>query len=168
MVERDWTTRTPDPGATLTAEGITITCLAPRGATMVSGDLGAAVAALAPGAPMLGLLDPVPNGAYALRVARDRALICTEAPLGISGWQGSFAASRADDLYAVVTVTGPRTGDIAAACLSAPAGSPSTATLFAGIGALVAGLSEGGLCLRVQHPDAAALWAHLAKLIEVL
>ncbi|MEC3861578.1 hypothetical protein VK792_09805 [Mesobacterium sp. TK19101] len=167
MVERDWASRMPDPGATLTGEGLLITCHRQAGATLVSGDLDAALAALAPGASMLGLLDPVPTVPFVLRIARDRALVCSDRPLGISGWHDSFAASSADDLYLEITVTGPRASEVVAACLSAPAGSPSTATLFAGIGALVAGLPDG-VSLRVQTPDAAALWAHLARLIAVL
>lgn len=167
MAERDWITRAPLPGATRAADGITISCHLQDGATMVSGDLRAAIAALAPGAPLLGLLDPAPTGAYALRIARDRALICTDSPLMVSGWQGTFAASYADDLYLEIRITGPRAPEVVAACLTAPEGSPSTATYFAGIGALVAGLPDG-VSLRVQTPDAAALWAHLAKLITVL
>lgn len=167
MVERDWTTRAPAPGATLTADGITITCHRQDGATMVSGDLGAAIAALVPGAPLLGLFDSVPAGAYALRIARDRALICADGPQTASGWQGTFAASYADDLYLEIRITGPRATEVVAACLTAPAGSPSTATNFGGIGALVAGLPDG-VSLRVQTPDTAVLWAHLAKLITVL
>ena len=167
MVERDWTTRAPDPGAALTADGITIICHGQDGATMVSGDLRAAIAALAPGAPMLGLGELLPPQPFALRIARDRALICTDSPLMVSGWQGTFAASYADDLYLEIRITGPRAPEVVAACLTAPEGSPSTATYFAGIGALVAGLPDG-VSLRVQTPDAATLWAHLAKLITVL
>ena len=41
------------------------------GQTLISGDLDAAVAALAPGAPMLGLYALAPEGAHALRIGRD-------------------------------------------------------------------------------------------------
>ena len=40
-------------------------------------------------------------------------------------------------------------------------------TLFAGYGALVAEVPDG-FSLRVQTPDAAAVWAHLQKVVEVL
>ncbi len=167
MDERDWTTRTPDPGATLMGEGVTIRCAAESGASLVSGDLDAAIASLAPGAPMLGLLDEVPEKPFALRIARDRALLCTDAPLGQEGWRDGFAVSGADDLFLVIEITGARRDEIRSACLGGGVGSPSAATLFAGQGALVA-TCPGGLCVRVEAPQAAALWTHLDRLIAAL
>ncbi len=51
------------------------------GQTLVSGDLEAAIKALASGAPLLGLYELAPKGRHALRIARDRALLVTPAPL---------------------------------------------------------------------------------------
>jgi hypothetical protein len=167
MTERDWTTRTPDPGETVEAEGIVLRVEEPAGATLISGDLEAAVAALAPGAPMLGLLDDLPDGPFALRIARDRALLCTRAPLGVEGWHGSHAASAADDLFLIISVTGPRAPELRAACMSAEAGSPSAATLFAGQGALVSRAGDG-IVVRVQRPEAAAVWATLTALVRTV
>ena len=49
------------------------------GQTLISGDLEAAVAALAPGAPTLGLYALAPEGAHALRIGRMSALLVTPA-----------------------------------------------------------------------------------------
>lgn len=167
MGERDWVTRAPEPGETLAADGIAIRCRGRSGATLVSGDLDAAIADLAPSAPMLGLMDEAPTPPFALRIARDRALLCTQDPLSRMGWNGGFAASAADDLFSEIAIAGRRAPDIVAACMSGHSGSPSAATLFAGYGALVAGLADG-VSVRIQAPDAAAVWAHLKKLTEVL
>ena len=167
MSERDWTTRTPEPGETIEAEGLTIRCEQPGGATLLSGDLDAAIAELAPGARVVGLLGELPALPHALRIARDRALLCTDAPLDIVGWHGTYASSSADDLFVELTITGRRAPEIQSACMSAEAGSPSAATLFSGHGALVAAV-PGGLSLRVQRPEAAALWARLDALTRAL
>lgn len=168
MSERDWTTRTPQPGDWLNLDGLRIAVCRRAGATLVSGDLDAAIAALSPGAPLLGLLSELPEGPCALRIARDRALLCTAVPLEAEGWHGSYAASAADDAFAHVLITGPRWRDVQAACLAAPDPSPSAATRFAGFGALVATLPGGGLSVRVEAPHAAALWAQLVRLAGVL
>ncbi|MCU4655241.1 hypothetical protein N8I71_20555 [Roseibacterium sp. SDUM158016] len=166
MDKRDWTGMTPAPGDRIEAEGLCITCLAPEGATLVSGDLDAAIAHLAPGRPMLGLLGPLPEqGGFALRIARDRALLCTASPLGVEGWREGFAASAADDLYLALSVAGPRAGVLRSACLSAEAGSPSAAALCVGTVALVAGEADGaGWRLWVPGPEAAAVWHRLGRL----
>jgi hypothetical protein len=163
MSERDWTTRTPEPGAAIEIDGLTIRCEPPAGATLVSGDLEAAIAALTPGAPMLGLLARRPTGPHALRIGRDRALLCTAEPLGIEGWHGRYAASSADDLFLSFTVTGPRMPDIRSSCLSVQDASPSAATRVFGHTALVTGLADG-IAIHVERPDAAAVWARLEML----
>ena len=167
MDDRHWTSVTPEPGATLEAPGVTITCAADAGAALVSGDLDAAIAALAPGAPMLGLLDACPDRPHALRIARDRALLVTEAPLWRDGWEGTYAVSAADDLFLKITITGDRAAEIRDACMSAAGGSASASTLFAGHAALVVSVANG-ICVRVQRPEAAALWAHCGRLVTSL
>lgn len=166
MDERIWTNPRPEPGQVAEFPGLTVTCLAPGGALMVSGDLGAALAALAPGAPFVGCGGDAPEGPHAIRVARDRAILVTPQPLGVApGWHGGHAVSPADDLYAVVSLSGPRMEDIAAACTATPldGSSPSATTLFAGLGAHVT-RQGAALVVRVQQPDAAALWSMLARL----
>jgi hypothetical protein len=59
-----------------------------RGPILISGDLNVAIAALAPGAPMLGLYALAPEGAHALRIGPTSALLITPAPLSImDGWR---------------------------------------------------------------------------------
>ncbi|MFV0359207.1 hypothetical protein [Tropicimonas sp.] len=167
MPEHDWTTRTPEPGETLTAGAVTLFCRPPAGATLISGDLGAAIGTLAPAAPLLGLMERLPDGPFALRIARDRALLCAAAPPDTEGWQGSFATSAADDLYLQIGLHGPGHADIIAAGTGAPPGAPSAACLFAGTCALLAGDGQGAR-IWVERPDAAALWSHLARLARAL
>lgn len=163
MDERVWRTRTPEPGDRIERHRVAVELRPPGGATLISGDLDAALADLAPGAPVLGLLGDQSLPPYAIRIARDRALLCTALPLDADGWHGRFAASAADDLYLEFHITGPGTGDMRDACMSAPEGSPSAATLFGGTRTLVTGLSDG-IAVRVERTEAAALWALLDRL----
>lgn len=167
MIEREWTSQSPEPGATLEADGIVVRCGQQDGATLISGDFAAALSEFAPDAPVLGLLEPQPEPPFALRAARDRILLCTEKSLEIDGWKNSYAASAADDLYLVITVTGNRASEVQASCMTAAKGSPSATTFFAGFGAFVSGLPDG-FVLRVQRPDAAAVWAHLDLTLQSL
>lgn len=166
MRERDWTNAAPEPGDLIEGAGIRVRCLAADGAAVVSSGLDAAIAALAPGAPMIGLLDTLPgSGPYALRIARDRALLCTPEPLGAApGWHGDFALSAADDLYVPMQIEGDTDGTLLASCMSAPSGSRSAMALFAEKPCLVA--RAGGDIVRVWVPrrDTAEVWARLAVL----
>ena len=113
---------------------------------LISGDLGAAIAALAPGAPLLGLYAPAPAGAHALRIARDRALLVTPAPLGAAdGWRDGWCATAVDDGWAAIDVEGPDAPSALAQGTSADlaAGSPSAAVLFAGFRCLLAADGRG-------------------------
>jgi len=167
MDERDWTNRTPSSGDRMEGRGAVVTCAAPGGAVMISGDLEAALAALAPGAPFVGLGARIPEGPFALCIARDRALVVTEAPLALTpGWHESYAATPADDLYLCMIVEGEEAGTVAAAATGAPldASSSSAMVLFAGTPCLVAKGSDGFL-VWAQRPDAAYLWSFMARLI---
>lgn len=160
-----WTTPTPLPGRTIEGEGLLITCLPPTGATLISGDLDAAIAALAPGAPLLGLLAPRPVAPFALRIARDRALLITPDVLDVApGWRERYALSPADDLYLCLAIEGARSAQLLSACLSASGGSPSAAVPFGGHACLVLA-RETGADVWVPRPEAAALWLRLSRLI---
>lgn len=167
MDERDWTSRTPGSDDRMEGAGAVVTCSAPGGAVMISGNIGAALAALAPGAPFVGLGASIPDGPFALRIARDRALIVNGAPLAVmSGWHGGYAATPADDLYLRLVVEGVEAETVAAAGTGAPldASSASAMVLFAGTPCLVA-RGNNGLLIWVQRPDAAYLWSFLARLL---
>jgi sarcosine oxidase, subunit gamma len=167
MHERDWSNRTPHPGDRIEGRGTTITCEAPGGAALISGGLEAAIAALAPGAPFLGRGATVPDAPFALRIARDRALLVTDAPADVaSGWHASYAATPADDLYLRLAIEGKEAATIMAAGTGASLeeSSPSAMVLFAGTKCLVARASRGFL-IWVERPDAAYLWSFLARLL---
>ena len=168
MDERDWTNASPEPGQVADYTDLRLACAAPGGALMISGDLEAAFAALAPGAPVLGCGEQAPDGPHAIRIARDRMLLISDAPLDVSpGWHDGYAISLADDLYTTITLKGSRRDDIAAACTATPldGSSPSATTLFGGVGAHVTRQGDV-LIIRVQRPDAAALWSLLTKLAQ--
>lgn len=124
------------------------------GHALVSGDLVAAIAALAPGAPLLGLYAPAPEGAHALRIARDQALLVTPAAIAAAdGWRDFFCATSVDDGWAAVDVTGADAASALAQGTSADlsAGSPSAAVLFAGLRCLLLRI-DGGFRLHVELP----------------
>ena len=116
------------------------------GQTLISGDLDAAVASLAPGAPMLGLYALAPAGAHALRIGRTSALLITPAPLSVvDGWRDGWCATSVDDGWAAVEVSG---ADAPGALMQATSAdlasaSPSAAVMIFGLRGLVAKTSSG-------------------------
>lgn len=160
MDERDWTDRPLPEGGTLDLPGCRIAREAVAHVSLVTGDLDAALAVLAPGAPMLGLAEGAAGADYAIRVARDHAVLVTAAPPGRpSGWQGEgFALSRADDRYARLSLTGPEAPHWLAHGLASPlpAASPSAAIRFAGRTVLLTGV-PGGFALWADPADLTAL-----------
>ncbi|WP_397544340.1 hypothetical protein [Roseovarius salis] len=166
MRERDWTNPAPEAGDSIEGPGVAVRCLAPARAAVISGNLDAAISTLAPGAAMIGLLDTLPgSGHYALRIARDRALLCTPEPLGTApGWHGNFALSPADDLYVPIQIEGDDDATLLCSCMSAQGGSPSAMTLFADKPCLVARAHGTAVRVWVPRPDMAEVWARLGRL----
>jgi hypothetical protein len=116
------------------------------GQTLVSGDLNAAIAALAPGAPILGLYALAPDGAHALRIGRLSALLITPTPLSVAdGWRDGWCATSVDDGWAGVEVSGADAPLALAQATSADlaAGSPSAAVIFFGLRGLLARTPAG-------------------------
>jgi len=159
MRETDWPPARRAEGRILEKPRLTAQALAGRGATLLSGDLNRAVAALAPGAPMLGLYAPAPEGPHAVRIARDRALLVTREPLGAAdGWREGWCATSLDDAWAALDVSGP---DAALALMQGTAadlagGSPSAAVRFAGLRCLLL-RTETGFRLHLEAPWLTAL-----------
>lgn len=154
----------PDRAALLEGDGFAARCVAGLGQTLVSGDLTAGIAALAPGAGEVGLWGVAEAVPYVLRIARDRALLVTPSPLGIApGWRDGFAATPCDDGYAVIEILGAALGEVIAEAVSADldAGSRSAAVQFAGVAALLYRTSPGTARLHVESPLAAYLWTWL-------
>jgi hypothetical protein len=124
------------------------------GQILISGDLDAAVAALAPGASMLGLYALVPAGEHALRIGRTSALLITQAPLAVvDGWRDGWCATSVDDGWAAVEVSGEDAPQALMQATSADlaSGSPSAATLFFGLRGLLA-RTQAGFRVYVEAP----------------
>lgn len=165
MREMNWRPARRAEGALIETPRLTARALSGRGHTLVSGDLEAAVGALAPGAPILRLYALAPEGPHALRIARDRALLVTQAPLGAAdGWREGWCATPVDDGWAAVDVGGPDAALALAQGTSADlaAHSPSTAVLFAGLRCLIA-RTQTGFRLHVETPWVEALLTWLDR-----
>jgi len=124
------------------------------GQTLISGDLEAAVAALAPGAPMLGLYAIAPDGAHGLRIGGTSALLVTPAPLAaLDGWCDGWCATSVDDGWAAVEVSGEDAPQAVMQATSADlgSGSPSAAVLFFGLQALLA-RTPPGFRVHIEAP----------------
>ncbi len=159
MRETNWSPGRPLDGALVTRPGFAARAVTGLGQTMISGDLAAALKALARGAPLLGLHALLPKGRHALRIARDRALLVTPAPLGAAdGWREGWCATAMDDATAVIEVEGAGADDVLMQATDADlaAGSPSAAVMFAGQRVLLA-RTGGGFRLHVERPRLEAL-----------
>ncbi len=124
------------------------------GQTLISGDLEAAVGALAPGAPMLGLYALAPERPHALRTGRSSALLITPSPLAVvDGWREGWCATAVDDGWAAIEVSGAAAPQALAEGTSADlaAGSPSAAVVFFGLRCLLA-RTAAGFRLHVETP----------------
>ena len=133
------------------------------GQTLISGDVDAALAALAPGAPTLGLYAPAPAGAHALRIGRMSALLITPAPLAhVDGWRDGWCATCVDDGWATVEVSGVDAPQALMQATSADlgSGSPSAAVLVFGLRALLV-RTPAGFRVHVEAPRLETLLAWL-------
>ena len=152
MREMNWPPPRRAEGLLLEKPRLTAHVLTGRGSTLVSGDLEQSVAALAPGAPMLGLYALAPDGPHALRIARDRALLATPAPLrAADGWRSGWCATSLDDGWAAIDVKGPDAPLAVAQGTAADleTGSPSAAIRFGGLRCLLA-RTDAGFRLHVE------------------
>ena len=159
MREMNWPPARRAQGTLILRPRLQARALSGRGSTMVSGDVEAAVTAIAPGAPILGLYALAPEGAHALRVARDRALLVTPAPLGAAdGWREGWCVTSVDDGWAAVDVDGPDAPLALAQGTSADltGRSSSAAVLFAGLRCLLV-RTDAGFRLHVEAPWLEAL-----------
>jgi hypothetical protein len=163
MRETRWPPARGRAGILIDRPGFTARALEGLGQTLVSGDLDAALAALAPGAPILGLHALAPEGAHALRIGRASALLVTPAPIGAAdGWRDGWSATSVDDGWAAVEVSGADAPQALIQATSADlgAGSPSAAILFFGLRGLLARI-DGGFRVYVEAPWLETLLAWL-------
>jgi sarcosine oxidase gamma subunit len=146
MREMEWSAQRGGAGLLIDRQRLTVRRLTGLGQTLISGDLEAAVATLAPGTPMLGLYALAPDSLHALRIGRTSALLVTPAPLAAAdGWRDGWCATRVDDGWAAVEVSGQ---DAAQALMEATSadlasGSPSAAVMIFGLRALLARTPSG-------------------------
>lgn len=162
---RFWTPAPDWPAAALAGDGWRARRLAGLCQTLVSGDLAAARAVLAPDAAEAGLWDIAGAGAVVARLARDRALVVSPSPVGIApGWHGGFAASPCDDAYAVIELSGPGIEAVIAEATAADlrAGSRSASILFAGVAGVLYRSGPQTARLHAESPLAAYIWTWLA------
>lgn len=132
--------------------------------TLLSGDLQAAFASLAPRVESIGFWQKAQARA-AIRISRDRALLVSAEPLAaLEGWRpGGWAASDASDAYAVFDISGAGLRGLVAEATAADldAGSPSAAILFAGVPALLYRVAPDTARLHVEAAFAPYLWRWL-------
>jgi len=154
MRETRWPPARGHAGVLIDRPGLKARTLDGLGQTLVSGDLDAALATLAPGAPILGLHALAPDGAHALSIGAASALLVTPAPLGAAnGWRDGWCATSVDDGWAAVEVSGddaPLTL-MQATSANVGAGSPSAAILFFGLRGLLA-RTQAGFRVHVEAP----------------
>ncbi len=169
MREMNWRPARRTDGLVIDRPRLRARAVSGCGQTLVSGDLEAAIAALAPGAPTLGLFCRAPEGAHALRIARDRALLVTPAPLGaLEGWREGWCATGLDDGWAAIDVAGADAASALAQGTSADlaAGSPSAAVLYAGFACLLARTGDGfRLHVEAQWLEALLTWLDGASVL---
>lgn len=161
MSEMDWPPRRDLAGALIAGESFRVTVRPPGGITLISGDLTAGAAALAHGAPWLGLGGRAGSQPALAVIARDRACLLTAAPLGISSrWDArGFAVTPADDAWIFLSLEGPGAGEALAQGCAADldSGSPSAVALVTHAPAIVLRSDEGGYLLGIESPHVEAV-----------
>jgi hypothetical protein len=133
------------------------------GQILISGDLDMGIAALAPGAPMLGLYALAPESAHALRIGRTSALLVTPAQIAAAdGWRDGWCATRVDDGWAAVEISGEDAPQALMQATSAdlPSGSLSAAVLIFGLRGLLA-RTASGFQVHIESPSLETLLSWL-------
>jgi hypothetical protein len=154
MHEMQWPPARGGAELLIDRERLTARRLGGLGETLISGDLDAAIAGLAPRAPMLGLYALAPEGAHALRIGRTSALLVAPAPLATAdGWRDGWCATSVDDAWAAVEVSGEDAGNALMQATSADlaSGSPSAVVIFFGLRSLLV-KTPSGFRVHVESP----------------
>ena len=134
-------------------------------AALIGGDIAAAIAALAPEAPEIGLWQVADTPRHLIRIARDKALLVAAAPIDIAfGWNaGGWSATPADSMNRLFDLSGPETRRVLAEATAADLelGSRSAAILFAGVPALLYRSAVDVARLAVETGFAPYVWRWL-------
>jgi hypothetical protein len=154
MREMEWPPARGGAGLLIDRQRLNARRIGGLGQTLISGNLDAAIAEIAPGAPMLGLYALAPESAHALRIGRMSALLITPAPVVVvDGWRDSWCATSVDDGWAAIEVSGE---DAAQALMQATSadlgsGSPSAAVFVFGLRGLLA-RTPSGFRIHIEAP----------------
>jgi hypothetical protein len=154
MREMEWPAARGGAELLIDRQRLTARRLGGLGQTLISGNLDAAIAGLAPGAPMLGLYALPPASAHALRIGRASALLVTPTPISVvEGWRDGWCATSVDDGWAAVEVSGADAPQALMQATSADlaSGSPSAAIFVFGLRGLIAH-TPCGFRVHVETP----------------
>ncbi len=135
------------------------------GRTIVIGRIAEAIASIAPDCPMLGLWEIAQTPAFAIRMSRDKAMIVSPEPLGLTpGWNaGGWAVTPADSGYLAFELAGDELDAIIreATTTDVWAGSRSAAIVFAGVACLMVRTAPKTALLHVETGRDAYIWRWL-------
>jgi hypothetical protein len=154
MREMQWPPARSGSELLIDRQRLTVRRLIGLGQTLISGDLDAAIAGLAPGAPMLGLHAFAPRGAHALRIGRTSALLVAPTPLSaVEGWRDGWCATSVDDGWAAVEISAAdaRHALVQATSADLASDSPSAGVLVFGLRGLLV-RSPTGFRVHVETP----------------
>jgi hypothetical protein len=154
MREMEWPAARGGADLLIDRHRLTARRLGGLGQTLISGNLDAAIAEIAPGAPMLGLYALAPASAHALRIGRHSALLVTPAPMGAAdGWRDGWCATSVNDGWAAVQVSGEDGAQVLMQATSADlaSGSPSAAVFVFGLRGLLA-RTPSGFRVHIESP----------------
>lgn len=168
----DWPAVSLAPGAVVDRPGLRVALHEAGPALMLTGDLAAALARLAPTARSVGLGEEAGDqagagtgtetgagtGPHLVRMGRDRGLLFGAAePAPAEGWDpAGFAVSAAGDGWLAVSLEGADAEALLSEATATRGGSPSAALLFAGLPALLV-RRAGVATVLVEVPRAPAL-----------
>lgn len=148
--------------ACIEVEGVRVTARTRVHQLLIGGRLDAAAEALCPQAQATGLWEISQRDETLVRLARDRALLVTPAPVAVeAGWrEPGWCATDMSDAWRVFEIAGPRVEDLVARAVTADfrAGSPSAAILFANVEAVLYRKDETIARLHVDTALAAYAW----------
>jgi sarcosine oxidase gamma subunit len=132
---------------------------------LVAGNIAAAISTLAPHLSEVGLWQVASASDHVIRIARDKALIVTSAPILVeTGWNAAgFSVTDASSAYGVIEIAGLALPAIIAEATAADidAGSRSASLLFAGIAGLVMRTAPDTARVTIEIGHMTYLWRWL-------
>lgn len=134
---------------------------------LVAGNIAAATSALAPNLSRVGAWQMVSASDHVLRIARDKALVVTLAPIPFeTGWNAAgFSVTDASGAYGVIEIAGPALAEIIAeaSAVDIDARTRSAALLFAGIACLAARTAPDVARVYMEAGYMTYLWRWLER-----